>query len=75
MHVQCKYAAILTPEMATPKLHPYLKNNVIGASPHLSLIQENRCTYVLMYVCMYLSVYVAIRRSHAHHAIVHVQAS
>ena len=40
-------------------------------APHLSLIRENRCTYVCMYVC----VYVAIRRPRAYHAIAHVQAS
>ena len=36
-------------------------------APHLSLIQENRYTYVC--------VYVAICRPRAHHAIAHVQAS
>ena len=29
MHVQCKYAAILTPEMATPKLHPHKKKQFL----------------------------------------------
>ena len=44
-------------------------------APHLSLIQENCCTYVCMCVCMHVSVYVAIRCPCAHHAIVYVQAS
>ena len=39
-------------------------------APHKSYIQENRCTYVCVCVCMQVSTYAAIHRPRGHSACV-----